>query len=640
MDVVSVSKGDGLPLGSKKVGHRQWQFSIAVNRARKLVLHLFHKGENAPFYSITYDKTYSVGGIFSVLLTFSKEEEVEYVYEVDGKIKLDPYAKQLRGREKFGEPRTRKQEELVHCVAVENAKPMGEPLYLPFHEMILYRLHVRGFTQHESSKVKARGTFRGIEEKIGYLKRLGINSIMLMPCYEFDETIREEDRDIIGFRYAKQTVDKETGSRIAYPMVNFWGYTEKANYFAPKTSYAMDKKHPIEEFSRMVNKLHENGIQVIMEIYFAYRTNYTLILDCLRYWVRTFGIDGFKINNEVVLGKMVVTDPYLARTKFLATTWNLGDIYNRYEIVEERTLAEYNDGFMVDARRFLKSDEGQTETFMQRFRRNEPQQSVINYVSTNNGFTLLDMVSYDMKHNEANGENGADGTDYNYSWNCGWEGPTKKKQILQLRLKQIKNVLLMLFLSQGVPMLMAGDEFGNTQLGNNNAYCQDNEIGWVDWKLQIMNQRILKFTKNLIALRKEHPVFAAPKGLRGTDYIACGCPDISFHGTKPWYPELYNYSRVLGVMLYGKYAPISKRESDKSFYIAYNMHWDDHKFDLPKLPKGKKWKVIMDTDRVNLFKEDSKSKRKTKDKKIENLDSYLVKARSVVVFQEMEQDRI
>lgn len=634
MDVVSVSRGSGLPLGSKKIGDRQWQFSFAVNRARKIVLHLFHREKNAPFYSISYEESYSVGGIFSVVVTFSQEEKIEYVYEVDGRVKLDPYARQLRGRENFGEPRTRKQEELVHSLTVEEPEPVTEPLYLPFHQMILYRLHVRGFTQHESSKVKAKGTFRGVEEKISYLKKLGINSILFMPCYEFDETIREEDRDITGFRYTKRVVDKETGGSIAYPTVNFWGYTEKVNYFAPKTSYAMDKEHPMEEFAHMVQKLHENGIQVIMEIYFTYGTNCTLILDCLRYWVHTFGIDGFKINNEVVIGKMVVSDPYLARTKFLATTWNLGEIYNRYEMPEDRTLAEYNDGFLVDARRFLKSDEGQTETFSRRFSRNDAQQSVINYVSNNNGFTLMDMVSYDMKHNEENGENGTDGTDYNYSWNCGWEGPTKKKQIIQLRLKQIKNVLLMLFLSQGVPMIMAGDEFGNTQYGNNNAYCQDNEIGWVDWKLPIMNQRILKFTKAVIALRKQHPVFSAPKGLRGMDYIACGCPDISFHGTKPWYPEFYNYSRVLGVMLYGKYAVISKRKSDKSFYIAYNMHWDDHKFELPKLPKDKKWKVIMDTDRINRTKKDSK----TKDKEDEILDlkSYLVKARSVVVFEEMD----
>lgn len=635
VSVVRVIKGEGMPLGTKKVGRNQWQFSFAINRAQKIVLHLFRKGNNLPFSSISYDEKYAVGGIFSVQVAFEDEEDIEYVYEVNGKLKLDPYAVQLVGREEFGQPRTKKQEELVRCSLVDKLKIKEEPLYLPFHEMIIYRLHVRGFTMHESSKVKARGTFSGIEEKISYLKKLGINTVMLMPCYEFDEIIREEDRNVLGFRYTKRVVDEETGHSIAYPVVNFWGYTDKANYFAPKAAYARNKKRPCEEFAHMVKKLHENGIQIIMEMYFAHGTNNTLILDCLRYWVENFGIDGFKVNDEVVNGKLIVEDPYLSRTKFLATTWNLGEIYGYYENLDEKVLAEYNDGFMVDARRFLKSDEGQTESFMHRFRRNEYQQSVVNYISNTNGFTLMDMVSYDRKHNDANGENGEDGTEYNYSWNCGWEGQTKKKQVVQLRLKQIKNILLMLFLSQGVPMILAGDEFGNTQYGNNNAYCQDNEVGWVDWKLQIMNQRIFSFVKEVIALRKNHPVFSAEKGLRGSDYIACGCPDISVHGTKPWYPELYNYSRVLGIMLYGKYAAISNRKSDKSFYIAFNMHWEDHQFDLPILPKEKKWKVAIDTDRVNLHKKEIKGKAKAEQDPITELNRYLVKARSVVVFEEM-----
>ena len=236
LEVVSVSKGDGVPLGVKKVGDCRWQFSIAVQRARKLALLLFQRGEHTPFYSISCSREYLVGGIFSVIVTFSKDEGVEYVYETDGKVKLDPYTKQLIGREKFGEFRTRKQERQVHCFSVGELESVSVPLYLPFHETILYRLHVRGFTKHESSKVKAKGTFLGIEEKIGYLKRLGINSIMLMPCYEFDETIREEDRSVTGFRYTKRAENAENENSIAYPVVNFWGYTDKASYFAPKTS--------------------------------------------------------------------------------------------------------------------------------------------------------------------------------------------------------------------------------------------------------------------------------------------------------------------------------------------------------------------------------------------------------------------
>lgn len=619
--VVSVAKGDGLSLGAKRVGRKQWQFSFDKKRARSIILKLYEKGKKKPFYTLPCSENYSVSGIFTVVLEFSEEAQIEYIYEVDGKTTLDPYGRQVCGKEVFGKMLTEEEKEMVRTVAVEETKRVGEPLYTPFHETILYGLHVRGFTKDDTSKVRAKGTFKGIEEKIPYLKRLGINAIMLMPCYEFDECMEEDDNDITRFRYA-QKEDGEDG-KIDYPTVNFWGYTEKANYFAPKSSYAWDTTNPIKEFKHMVQMLHKNGIQLYMEILFSYDCSYTFILDCLHFWVREYAIDGFKINNDVVPGRLVANDAYLARTKFLATTWNVGEMYGRYEELQEKTLAEYNDGFLVDARRFLKSDEGQAEAFLNRFRKNDLQQGVVNYISNVNGFTLMDMVSYDRKHNEDNGENGQDGTEYNYSWNCGWEGPTKKRQVVQLRLKQIKNALVMLLLSQGIPMIMAGDEFGNSQMGNNNAYCQDNEIGWVNWKQKVMNQRILSFSKKIIALRKAHPVFSSPKGLRGIDYIACGCPDISFHGTKPWYPELSHYSRVLGVMLYGKYAPLSKRKSDKSYYIAYNMHWEHHEFKLPILPKERKWRVLQDTDNEKI------------ETNVKEIDSYLVKARSIVVFEEI-----
>lgn len=627
-DIVKITKGNGFPLGAKKVGRRQWQFSVAMEKNKEITLELFKQGEKKKAYSLVLDKTYLVGGIYSVILTFGKEEYAEYIYRVNGKVKLDPYARQITGREEFGRC-VEEEEEQVHCCLVQEEKAISEPLHLPFHQMILYHLHVRGFTKHISSKVKHRGTFKGIVEKIPYLKQLGINGIMLMPCYDFDERMEEQELGNNGICYLDYTMPlKEDGKKKAWSRVNFWGYTRKACYFSPKSSFASDPSRPIQEMKQMVAKLHENGIEVFMEIYFAPGTNQTLILDCLRYWVREFAIDGFKINNEVVMGNMVASDPYLTQTKFLATTWDTRQMYECYETVDNKTLADYNDGFLVDCRRFLKGDEGQVDAFLNRMRNNPPQKAVINYISNVNGFTLMDMVSYDVKHNEANGENGQDGSEYNYSWNCGWEGATRKKQVVQLRLRQIKNALIMVMLSQGVPMIMAGDEFGNTQCGNNNAYCQDNEIGWVTWNKQVMNQRILAFTKKLIALRKEHPVFSAKRELRGMDYIACGCPDISFHGTKPWYPDMSNYSRVVGIMLYGKYAPLSIRKSDKAFYLAFNMHWEEHSFALPVLPKDKKWKVILDTSEVDLKASETEEK--------EGILKYMVKARTIVIFQEMD----
>lgn len=626
-----------MPLGVHRMGKRQWQFSVAMEHGKETSLELFRTGDKTCSYSLVLGKEYLVGGVFSVILTLPQDIS-EYCYKTNGEKMLDPYAIQLTGREQFGESNANRE---VHCLITENIRHISEPLSVPFHELILYRLHVRGFTKHSSSKVKNLGTFKGIEEKIPYMKQLGINGVVLLPCYEFDERMDEEELGKYRSNFLDYTkpITEKQDKEQEWPKINFWGYTKRANYFAPKASYAANPLQPISEMKQMVKKLHDNGIAVFMEMFFSEGTNQTLILECLRYWVRMFAIDGFKINTEVVNGTLIAQDPYLSRTKFLATYWNTGEFYHQYEKINEKILAEYNDGFMVDCRRFLKSDEGQVNGFVNRMRKNPSQQTVINYITNTNGFTLMDLVSYDIKHNEANGEQGMDGTEYNYSWNCGWEGPTRKKQIAQLRLRQIKNALSFLLLSQGVPMLLAGDEFGNTQKGNNNAYCQDNEIGWVTWNKRVMNQRILAFCKKLIALRKAHPVFSPKEELRGMDYIACGSPDISFHGTKPWYPDLSNYSRVIGIMLCGKYAPLTIRKSDKSFYMAFNMHWEAHRFELPVLPKGKKWKVIIDTYQLNLdFEQTEKEKNNVPNKKGKSgetaLLEYMVNPRTVVVFEE------
>lgn len=634
---IKVKRGNGMPLGVHRIGKRQWQFSVAMEHGKETSLELFRTGDKTCSYSLVLGKEYLVGGVFSVILTLPQDIS-EYCYKTNGEKMLDPYAIQLTGREQFGESKANKE---VHCLITENIRHISEPLSVPFHELILYRLHVRGFTKHSSSKVKNPGTFKGIEEKIPYMKQLGINGVVLLPCYEFDERMDEEELGKYRSNFLDYTkpITEKQDKEQEWPKINFWGYTKRANYFAPKASYAANPLQPISEMKQMVKKLHDNGIAVFMEMFFSEGTNQTLILECLRYWVRMFAIDGFKINTEVVNGTLIAQDPYLSRTKFLATYWNTGEFYHQYEKIDEKILAEYNDGFMVDCRRFLKSDEGQVNGFVNRMRKNPSQQTVINYITNTNGFTLMDLVSYDIKHNEANGEQGMDGTEYNYSWNCGWEGPTRKKQIAQLRLRQIKNALSFLLLSQGVPMLLAGDEFGNTQKGNNNAYCQDNEIGWVTWNKRVMNQRILAFCKKLIALRKAHPVFSPKEELRGMDYIACGSPDISFHGTKPWYPDLSNYSRVIGIMLCGKYAPLTIRKSDKSFYMAFNMHWEAHRFELPVLPKGKKWKVIIDTYQLNLdFEQTEKEKNNVPNKKGKSgetaLLEYMVNPRTVVVFEE------
>ena len=234
-----------------------------------------------------------------------------------------------------------------------------------------------------------------------------------------------------------------------------------------------------------------------------------------------------------------------------------------------------------------------------RTRRNPAGYGVINYMANTNGFSMMDMVSYDTRHNEENGEKNQDGSPYNYSWNCGVEGPTKRKKVMELRKKQLRNAFLLLLLSQGTPLIMAGDEFGNSQSGNNNAYCQDNEVSWLNWNLVRTNQDILEFVKAVIAFRKAHPVFHMPKEPKIMDYLACGFPDVSYHGVKAWCPEFDNFRRQLGIFYCGEYGKRPDGTPDNNFYVAYNMHWEPHEFDLPNLPKKERWHVAFHTDKTD-----------------------------------------
>ena len=290
-------------------------------------------------------------------------------------------------------------------------------------------------------------------------------------------------------------------------------------------------------------------------------------------------------------------DPLLSHTKIMSEGFQLEEIYEERHIPNFRNLAEYNDGFMLDVRRFLKGDEGQLAPFAWRARRNPSEYAVINYMANHNGFTLLDAVSYDEKHNEANGEENHDGTDYNYSWNCGEEGPSRKKKTLALRARQLRNAFVLLLLSQGTPLIYGGDERGNSQSGNNNVYCQDNELSWVNWKTGKAFGFLTDYVKGLIAFRRAHPVFHQKQELRMTDYLSCGHPDLSYHGKRAWLGDFENYSRSVGAFYGGDYIEANSggKETDSFFYVAYNMHWIPHEFALPDLPGKGNWKIAIDT---------------------------------------------
>lgn len=613
-----IKRGYPYPLGVTRL-KEGIQIAISLPNETQCNIYFYKQGEQKVAFQIKITEEYMIGTIFSVIIKPFDIEQYEYLLEVNGKKFLDPYAKRIIGRKRFGKPT--KQVRSAYLSASFNWEEDKNP-YIPYPEMILYRLHVRGFTKHISSNVTYRGTFKGVEEKIPYLKELGINAIELMPIYEFNEVMQEGIRETIDQRFIKEN---ETQQPIR---INYWGYAKECNYFAPKSSYSSDPLHPDIELKQLIKSLHQNKIEAIMEFCFPQGMNTHEILECIRYWILEYHIDGVRMNDSVTPSHIIATDPSLTKTKFFSTNWNLGIIYPKDFVPNFCNLAEYNDGFLIAARKYLKGDEGQVNAFLHYFKHNPAKMGTINYITNTNSFTLMDLVSYDIKHNEANKEEGRDGTEFNYSWNCGVEGRSKKKAVIALRKKQIKNAFMMLLLSQGTPLLLAGDEFLNSQEGNNNPYCQDNKVSWLNWNLIQTNQDIFQFVKRLVQIRKEHDIFHMSEELKIMDYMACGYPDISFHGTKSWYPDFSNYSRVLGIMLCGSYTAIQEKKPDHYFYLAFNMHWEAHEYELPKLPDGTNWKVFIDTAQ--------EKEEETKESMISE-KTYIVKPRSIVVFIGIKQ---
>ncbi|MBO7633768.1 MAG: alpha-amylase, partial [Lachnospiraceae bacterium] len=423
------------------------------------------------------------------------------------------------------------------------------------------------------------GTFKAVAAKVQYIRSLGFNAVLLMPCYDFDEVMPA------GFGQPAR--------------INYWGYGSPANYFAPKTAYAADPKKVCEEFASMVKAFHAAGIEVLMEMDFTPQVPDILTLEVLRFWHETYHIDGFRLMSGSFSPRLAATDPYLRGVKLIRDYWS-EDCTGTMQLRERPVLAESNDDYMEAVRRFLIGDEGVVKEFSERIRDNGNLAAKVNYFADHNGFTLADVFSYDVRHNEANNEKNLDGREINHSWNCGVEGPAAGRTVNRLRLKMIKNALAVLFMSQGAPMLMAGDECGSTHFGNNNPYCCDNAQGWVVWQNNAFANEIRRFTKDMIALRRAHRIFSNIIELRGSDYIHSGCPDVSFHGTKAWYPDFGYFSRTLGMLLNGEYAITDRVNRDTSFYVAFNMHWEEHEFDLPSVNHST-FRFVFATDAKTVF---------------------------------------
>lgn len=583
MKKLRIKNGHPYPLGASLKEDGSINFSMVNNTNEECGIILYRKGVEQK-ERILFDKKYRVGNIFCALIEGLDSARYEYNFFVGEKVLVDTYAKCIVGNEKwrggeFGRPFLRGS--FYH--AAFDWQGTMRPC-IPYNESIMYCLNVRGFTRHSSSKVKNKGTFAGIIEKIPYLNELGINAIELMPAYEFEECEWENAESIAmthTIEYQVEHIDakiEDGGEPARAKRLNCWGYKE-AFYFVPKASFAAGND-VVSEFKCMVRELHKNGIEVIMQFYFPASVKQGYILEILKHWVLEYHIDGFHLKGERVPVTLIATEPLFADTKIMCEDFNLQEIYHDSEYAHCKNLAYYRDEFMYDMRRYLKGDYAMLKSFQYHMRSYHNKCGIIHFMANYYGFTLADLVSYETKHNEANGENNADGTEQNYSWNCGVEGPSRKKAINRLRHTQIKNAISFLFMAQGTPLLMAGDEFGNSQNGNNNCYCQDNETGWVDWRGLTKNADIYEYVKTIIAFRRAHPMTHLDAPMSMLDCYGHGYPDLSYHSEEAWKVQLNDNIRHIGIMYCGHG---SDGQSADYIYIASNMHWNSHRFALPSI---------------------------------------------------------
>ena len=656
-------------------------FSVFSKEATGCTLVLYHHGNSDPFVEIPFPEEFRIGDVYTMMVFGIDMETTEYGYRFDGefaperglwfdksKVLLDPYAKSVSGRSVWGR-KTEPGNGFVHrgqFIREDYDWEGDKPLEIGQKDLVIYEMHVRSFTRHSSSGVKYKGTFAGIIDKIPYLKDLGVNCIELMPVFAFDEHENERITD---------------GKRL----VNYWGYST-VGFFARKAGYAASAAYGMEadELKNLIRQLHKNGIEVILDVVFNHtaegnekgpyisfrgidnRTYYLLspdggyynfsgcgntmncnnpvvrsfVLDCLRYWVAAYHVDGFRFDLASILSRdengvplvdpplldQIAHDAVLGRSVLIAEAWDAAGLYQVGNFPAWNRWSEWNGKYRDCLRRFIKGGAEWAPELYQRIRGSNDMYSgrgseaSINFVTCHDGFTLYDLVSYNEKHNEANGENNRDGCDQNDSWNCGAEGETEDAAVNALRRRQMKNMLTILLTSRGVPMLLSGDEFANTQFGNNNAYCQDNEISYLDWSGPEKEKDLFTFVKGLIAFRKAHPV------LRGKDfdfgYNGTGYPELSFHGLRPW--ELDEKASALCfAYLYAEDRRKYSLREDSFLYIMVNAHWEAHTFMLPVIPAGMAWYLSFDTGQ-NAFQSGS-------EKKLAFYDSIPVQPRSIIV---------
>ncbi len=550
---------------------------------------LYDRKSGKKLHRIPFRQDERMGNVYCKYLELDPADTAYQFYEEEVYVP-DPQARGFFSKPAYGKARKN-----ANRIAVfpgddfdweQDERPM-----LPYQESVCYCLHVRGFTMHASSGVKHRGTFAGLVEKLDYLQEIGITTVELQPIYEFDEVPEETHPKTSADMTA--AAGEQNGDRPGYRVLNYWGY-QPGFYYAPKAAYAAGED-PTAELRSMVKEFHKRNMEVILQFYFPKGMDAAEIGNILRFWVLSYHVDGFHLMGEVP-AQALAEDPSLTGTKLWYYNFDASRIYDPAKKPEYRNLAEYRDDYLYTMRRFLKGDDNMLSGVLYEMRHIPANMGRIHYLSNYYGFTLMDMVSYDHKHNEANGEGNRDGNDYNCSWNCGEEGVSRRKKVLALRKKQLQNAFCMLLLTQSTPLIFMGDEFGNSQQGNNNPYCQDNKTTWLNWQDKEKNAELFAFWKQLIAFRKAHPILHPEEELRILDTLSCGYPDLSYHGQNAWRPQTESYNRHVGMMYCGKYAKTTQGGEDSFLYVAMNMHWEPQKLAFPKLPKGMEWKLVLATE--------------------------------------------
>lgn len=653
----SLRAGRPLPFGATFVPGGI-NFSVYSRHATSCTLVLYRKGDLHPFAEIPFLEEFTVGNVFAMTVFDLSHEDLEYGYRMDGPYRpheghhfdpravlLDPYARIISGRDVWCANSTDNGGYIHRARVALDDYDWGDdrPPNIPIEDYIIYEMHVRGLTADPSSGVKYPGTYAAIRDKIPYFKELGVNCIELMPVFEFDE-----------FEYDR--TNPLTGERL----LNYWGYST-VGFFAPKAGYAATGHlgMQIDELKTTIKELHRNGIEVILDVVFNHtaegneqghtisfrgldnRTYYMLapdgrylnfsgtgntmncnhpivrnmVMDCLRYWVAEYHIDGFRFDLASILGRdqngrplanpplieMMAYDPVLANVKLIAEAWDAGGLYQVGSFPNYGRMTEWNGKYRDAIRRWLRSEPGLAWEMSNRIQgspdiygERRPTAS-INFITAHDGFTLNDLFSYNDKHNTANGEENRDGANDNYSWNCGHEGPTNDPAINALRQKQMRNAIAILMVSRGVPMILMGDEMAHSKAGNNNTYCHDNELSWLNWDLLEENRGLFSFFKACIDFRMRHPILRGEKHFHHEDRVGSGYPDISWHGTRAWYPDWGEHTLTLAFMIDGYHMLESGGKPDDMIYVAMNMHWEPHVFELPALPVGIQWRVFANT---------------------------------------------